>query len=499
MGFFGTLFGSKQSNAHVKNETTVSKKQFLDSRTMLYRSVDDTLLPFTDDMFDSHIVAHTYERGWGRIVFDKPVTECGFWQDAQPWNNWELRRRIRHLVLPSKLQVLRERAMYDCHRLENICLPGYLRKIGEAAFTKCKKLSRVWMPDSVVSIGDEAFSDCYELSQVRMSKKVSHIGYRTFYCCGFSHITLPNRLAHIGYMAFAGCKGLKELTLPESLKSIEERAFSQCDNLSSIITIPNRVARIDDRVFEGCEKVTGFYGKHTSSDHRAIIVNGALKAFTAVGLPSMYAMTIPKGVTSIGDNVFSNRMGLSQVTLPDGVTSIGAHAFAGCENLQCIVIPDSMTSIGSGAFEACRLLQHIVIPDGVTSIGAYAFAGCESLQSIVIPDSVTVIGSFAVGDCQLVVVGRHVKNMQDAFQTKRVSWKRTIVFTAPIDEDVRFEIPATKVYFPMDAMPDNTHRFRSCRHTSEVEVIGYHPSELESIIAQELAAIQTGQTAQCSR
>ena len=483
------------------------------SRTMLYSSVTDTTLPFTDEMFDAHIVEHTYKYGRGRIVFDQPVTECGFWRDDKSWDNWELRRSIRSLVLPSELKVLRERALSDCHRLETIRLPKHLCEIGESAFSGCKKLISVWMSDSVVSIGDEAFCKCCELSQVRMSRQVTHIGNRAFYCCGFSRITLPERLKSIGYLAFAGSK-LTELTLPESLKSIEECAFAQCRHLTSYITIPNSVECIGDRVFEGCDKVAGFYGKHTSSDHRAIIVDGALKAFSSAGHPTIYAVTIPKGVTSIGESVFAKCFGLQEVTIPDGVKTIGRNAFDGCSQLSRVTIPDSVTSIeacafagchslssvkipnrvtiiGAYAFVSCWRLRSVVIPASVTTIGAFAFAGCERLQSLVIPDSVTLIERGAVGDCQLVVVGKHVKSMRDAFLTTRVSWQRIIVFTAPIGEGLGFEIPATKVYFPIDAMPSNTHCFRSCHHTSEVEVIGYHPSELESIVASELALIQS--------
>jgi hypothetical protein len=70
------------------------------------------------------------------------------------------------------------------------------------------------------------------------------------------------------------------------------------------------------------------------------------------------------------------------VTIPDGVTSIGNYAFSGCGSLTSVAIPDSMTSIGDGVFYFCSSLTSVTIPDGVTSIGRQAFCGCSRLASV---------------------------------------------------------------------------------------------------------------------
>ena len=110
-------------------------------------------------------------------------------------------------------------------------------------------------------------------------------------------------------------------------------------------------------------------------------------------------VTIPSGVTSIGDAAFANCTSLSSITIPDGVTSIGSEAFRYCPLLISIAIPDSVTRIGSSAFRACRSLSSITIPDGVTSIGGYVFYECTSLSSITIPDGVTSIGAYFFSGC----------------------------------------------------------------------------------------------------
>ena len=70
----------------------------------------------------------------------------------------------------------------------------------------------------------------------------------------------------------------------------------------------------------------------------------------------------------------------------DGKTIIGVYD----KNIIHITIPEGVTTIGEDAFYDCSSLKSIDIPDSVTSIEFCAFASCSSLQSIDIPNSVTI-------------------------------------------------------------------------------------------------------------
>ena len=147
-------------------------------------------------------------------------------------------------------------------------------------------------------------------------------------------------------------------------------------------------------------------------------------------------VSLPDGLTSIGDNAFSNCSGLTSVTIPNSVTSIERNAFRACTGLtevhisditawcnikfdnyssnplcfaqhlhindseiKNLMIPNSVTSIGDYAFCNCTGLTSVTIQNSVTSIGRSAFELCTGLTSLEIPNSVTSIGSLAFQDC----------------------------------------------------------------------------------------------------
>ena len=114
---------------------------------------------------------------------------------------------------------------------------------------------------------------------------------------------------------------------------------------------------------------------------------------------SLESITIPAGVTSVGDYAFSNCRSLTSVTIPEGATEIARGTFCECTSLKSIVIPASVTSIGSKAFYSCTSLTSVTIPESVTSIGGAAFSDCTSLKGVVIPSNVTVIGNSAFRNC----------------------------------------------------------------------------------------------------
>lgn len=114
---------------------------------------------------------------------------------------------------------------------------------------------------------------------------------------------------------------------------------------------------------------------------------------------SITSITIPSGVTSIGDYAFRGCSALTSITIPNGVTSIEDYAFTGLSSLTSISIPSGVTRIGNYSFQSCSVISSIALPNSVTYIGNYAFNGCKGLTAFTIPSSVTNIGNNAFTGC----------------------------------------------------------------------------------------------------
>lgn len=110
-------------------------------------------------------------------------------------------------------------------------------------------------------------------------------------------------------------------------------------------------------------------------------------------------ITIPDGVTAIGEDVFKDLTEVTSITMPDTVTSIGDYAFSNCKKLTSINIPNSVTSIGNYAFNNCAVLPDFQLPTSLVSIGDNAFYACKKLTSLKMPEGVKTIGNNTFYNC----------------------------------------------------------------------------------------------------
>jgi len=156
------------------------------------------------------------------------------------------------------------------------------------------------------------------------------------------------------------------------------------------VTIPYGVTSIGDRAFDWCSSLTSV----TIPDS---VISVGESAFE--DCDSLTSVTIPDSVINIGNSAFQRCYSLTSVTIGKSVTSIGDEAFYECSSLTSVTIPDSVTSIGWGAFDRCDSLTSVTIGKSVTSIGECAFYLCSSLTSVTIPGSVTSIGGGAFAEC----------------------------------------------------------------------------------------------------
>ena len=109
---------------------------------------------------------------------------------------------LRHVDLPSTLEVVWPNVFRECSRLDSLVFPDNLRELGGGAMMDCPSLTYVHLPENMVEIE---------------SLHLDNTGLETF--------VVPPHAQTIGSYAFAECQCLHRVTLPASVTDLHNGLF----------------------------------------------------------------------------------------------------------------------------------------------------------------------------------------------------------------------------------------------------------------------------------
>ncbi|MCL2018511.1 MAG: leucine-rich repeat domain-containing protein [Oscillospiraceae bacterium] len=283
---------------------------------------------------------------------------------------------------------------------EVVTIPDTVTAIGDYAFSSNKTLKSVIIHDSVLSIGGDAFYDCTNLESVVIGNGVESVGDYAFQMCvNMTSVTFKGEIPPtLGTGVFQSANQLKTIYVP----------IGAAENYAGLgsYTFVEKCMECGENPCE-CPPCEVCGEVPCVCDVFTIDENGVLTAYTGAD----GNITIPSGVTSIGDYAFIGDTTLVNVIIHDSVESIGDYAFSGCTSLESVTIGNNVETIGEYAFRGCTSLESVTIGNNVETIGEYAFRGCTSLESVVIGNKVESIGDNAFSGCtslESVVIGNKV-------------------------------------------------------------------------------------------
>ncbi len=344
---------------------------------------------------------------------------------------------LKNLVISSGVTSLKEGLLYSCSALESLTLPfiggsikaasdtyqyplGYI--FGTSSYTGSVEITQKYYGYSTTKTESKTYYFPASLKSVTVTGGI--IPYGAFYdCSSLRSVTIGDNVASIGDYSFYNCHALRSVTIGKSVASIETNAFPNCHNLVEVYntsslnivkgssfnghvsqyainvytdtSIPTKVEYCDDGYvfYNDADNVylLGYEGSDTalllpySYDGKYYEIN----AYAFYNSSSITSITIPSGITSIGDRAFYNCTNLADISIGYGVARIGELAFYNCISIKDIQMPVSITDIDYGAFYGCTGLTSITIPDSVTKISNLVFKNCSNLTSITFADTST--------------------------------------------------------------------------------------------------------------
>lgn len=223
----------------------------------------------------------------------------------------------------------------------DVVIPEGVEVIGECALRYCDWMTSLTLPSTLKRIENIAFGFDDGTNSV-------------------TSLTIPESVEYIGYWAFGNWQNLTELNVSSDVGFIDEYAFFNCYNLTGTLEFSSQ-ALIHAAAFKNCDGLTV----------NAYVAEGATPA-------AMFTYTAEDGEVTITG--YKSPMGYTDITIPaeiDGlpVTAIADEAFiadsayGGCPTLNSITVPEGVTTIGNRAFSCCQDLTYVSLPSTVTSVG----------------------------------------------------------------------------------------------------------------------------------
>lgn len=223
-----------------------------------------------------------------------------------------------------------------------IAIPATIRTIGAGAFSRCRLGWVDVAADNPVFTSREGA--VYDRSMSRLCavpggrggvftvpQGVRVIGSSAFFeCAALESVELPAGVTTIEGAAFSGCLGLSYIALPETLETLSSQAFAWCRSLATV-SIPAGVSRVADNAFLGCEGLHSIDvadGNPFYADVDGVLLDGSRSRLVACPPGRQGAVTVPAGVSVLGENSFTLCPQLTEVTLPASVTRIERGAFS---------------------------------------------------------------------------------------------------------------------------------------------------------------------------
>lgn len=316
-------------------------------------------------------------------------------------------------------------------------IPSSVTSIESAGFAGSVNLVKVTMPNSVTTVGGGVFYGCTALTDVTLSNQIESLPYyyQYFYyadwsgffqgCTSLSSIELPSSVKEIGAYAFSDCSSFKEFNVGDYVTTIDLSAFAYSNNITTI-TLGKSVSSISSSAFDYCSGLANINvskdNENYSSIDGVVFSKDKTKLIIYPANHSGTSYTIPSCAKKISSYAFYSNKNLEEVTIPKTVTSIGNNAFT-YSNISTVNFEDvSSVNIESRAFSGTPYYYNLKTDDGfyITEDGILLGYDGTATATLEVPDTVKYVTGGTFGyyfNAKTVIFNSDCYLATDAFRS----------------------------------------------------------------------------------
>lgn len=236
------------------------------------------------------------------------------------------------------------------------CIPAYAfcKQNADGSYQGKQSLERVILSDKTKNIEDAAFKGCTNLKICQVRKKTAPN-------------LLPQALADSITAVFVPLGSTDSYRGKERW---EKFSFVEGDPTEAIIEIGPMSSLESELMRSGIQPHSVNFltikGKMDEADFK--LLRNYMPNLVSVNLEECTCTVIP-------EYTFTQKKYMLNITLPKGLTTIGQRAFSGCTRLTgTLVLPASVTAIEYGAFIGCDNLRRVLATSSkITTLGDNLF------------------------------------------------------------------------------------------------------------------------------
>lgn len=143
----------------------------------------------------------------------------------------------------------------------------------------------------------------------------------------------------------------------------------------------------------------------TIDDDCTIGLGANVSCFINISSLSSYAaqnvlrnLYIGDRVTKINEAAFNNHYALQSVSMNKGVTVLGKGCFKSSA-IEFMTVPNGVSTIPDTVFSSCQRLRRVSVPVSVQSLGPYFLYNTPVLKNVHVNASITIIPPYFCGSC----------------------------------------------------------------------------------------------------